>query len=827
MISDTVFHCRTAARLRLRVPTVLILSLAGIVPSACPQSGAKDGEWRTYGGDLGNTRYAPLDQIDKSNFNKLEVAWRFKTDSLGPRPEYQYEGTPLMVKGRLYVTAGSRRDVVCLDAGTGEMLWMHSENEGVRAQNAPRQLSGHGVAYWTDGKAERILYVTTGYRLISLDAKTGIPVTTFGTGGVVDLKQNDDQDMDLVTAPLGLHATPIVAKNVVIVGAALLDGNVPKSKTNVKGYVRGFDVRTGKRLWIFHTIPRPGEFGLDTWEKDSWSYTGNTGAWAQISVDEELNMAYLPIELPTGDSYGGHRPGAGLFGESIVAVDLQTGKRIWHYQLVHHGLWDMDIPCAPMLVDFILDGKVIKAVAQPTKQVYLYVFDRKTGKPIWPIEEKPVSQGDVPGEWYSPTQPIPSKPPPYGHQGVTVDDLIDFTPELRAEALRLLKNYVIGPMFTPPIVSKAEGPIAVVTSPGVQGGTNWPGGAYDPETHMLYAFSETTSQPRSLVKPDPRVSDFDYVSGRAGQAPTASARPMAGRGPTAPGADAPEGGPRGITVRGLPLLKPPYGVLSAINLDKGDIAWKIAHGETPDNIRNSPELKGLTIPRTGRPGLLGPLVTKTLVIIGEAGFFTTPGGARGAMLRAYDKATGRELGAIFMPAPQSGSPMTYMFNGRQYLVLAIGGGNYSAELVAYRVPTDNAAPAAITQAQAAAPLSPMPPVAAGGGPLYTKLQASRGRALYNQQCAICHGEGLEGVEMAPSLAGADFMDRWTGQTVGGLFERIRTTMPKEKPGSLSREAGTDITAYVLSVNQFPAGAAELPSDGAILNRIRIDAVKAR
>lgn len=798
----------------------VVFGLLGIILPAYSQSGAKDGEWRTYGGDLGNTRYAPLDQIDSSNFNKLEVAWRFRTDSLGPRPEYQYEGTPLMIKGKLYVTAGSRRAVVCLDAGTGELLWMHSENEGVRAENAPRQLSGRGVAYWTDGKAERILYVTTGYRLISLDAKTGIPVSTFGNGGAIDLKQNDDQQMDPATAPIGLHATPMVARNVVIVGAAMLDGHVPKSKSNVKGYVRGFDVRTGKRLWIFHTIPQPGEFGIDTWQKDSWSYTGNTGVWAQISVDEELGMAYLPVELPTGDAYGGHRPGAGLFGESIVAVDLETGKRIWHYQLVHHGLWDMDIPCAPMLVNFNLDGKVVKAVAQPTKQSYLYVFDRKTGKPIWPIEEKPVPQGDVPGEWYSPTQPIPSKPPAYGHQGVTIDDVIDFTPELRAEAIRILKDYRIGPLFTPPSVSRTEGPLGTVISPGSLGGTNWPGGAYDPETHLLYVFSQTTSQPQGLVKPDASVSDMNYVTGRVGQTP-ASPHAMGSRSAEiAAAAAGPDGGGRNMTVRGLPLLKPPYGTLAAINLDKGEIAWKIPHGETPDNIRNNPELQGLTIPRTGRPGLLGPLVTKSLVIIGEAGFFTNPDGARGAMLRAYDKATGRDAGAVFMPAPQSGSPMTYMLQDRQYLVLAISGGNYSGELVAYRLPLGDAAPTPATQTRA-----PTPRAAASSEPLYTAAQAARGRALYNQQCAVCHGQGLEGVEMAPPLAGGDFMDKWTGQTIGDLFERIRGTMPKNKPGSLSREASADITAYMLSVNRLPAGSTDLPSDTQTLGRIRIEAVK--
>jgi quinoprotein glucose dehydrogenase len=662
------------------------LFLAAVAPYASAQSGAQNGEWRSYGADTGNTRYSPLDLINAANFNKLEVAWRFRTDSLGPRPEYVFQSTPLMVKGRLYTTAGSRRDVVALDAGTGEMLWMHSEQEGVRGDNSPRPLSGHGVAYWTDGKEERILYVTPGYRLIALDAKTGQLAAGFGKNGVVDLKENDDQIMDLVTTPIGLHATPIVARNVVIVGAAFSASGVPKSMKNVKGYVRGFDVKTGKRLWIFHTIPQPGEYGLDTWEKGSAAYTGNAGVWAQISVDEELGIAYLPVELPTGDIYGGHRPGKGLFGETLVAVDLQTGKRIWHYQLVHHGIWDQDIPCAPILTDIVVDGKTVKAVAQPTKQSFLFVFDRVTGKPIWPINEMPVPQGDVPGEWYSPTQPIPTKPPAYDNQGVSVDKLIDFTPALRAEAVKLIAKYKVGPLYEPNIVSKPDGPIALIRSPGLQGGTNWPGGSYDPENHVVYVFSETVVSLSAVVPTgNSDVSDELYVSGRAGAAPAVPTSVYSTGGIPPSGGD--EGG-RSLTVRGLPLLKPPYGRITAIDLTKGDILWQIAHGETPDNIRNNPELKGLTIPRTGRPGLIGPLATKTLVICGEAGVFTTPSGARGAMLRAYDKATGKEVGAVYMPAPQSGSPMTYLLNGEQYLVLAISGANYSGELVAYKLPAN-------------------------------------------------------------------------------------------------------------------------------------------
>ncbi len=694
----------------------LFIFLAACVSAASSvvigQSGARNGEWPTYGGDLGHTRYAPLDQINAGNFSKLEVAWRFKTDNLGPLPEFQFEGTPLMVRGVLYSTAGSRRAAIAVDAGTGELLWTHSENEGKRGEAAPRQLSGRGLAYWTDGKEERILYVTPGYRLIALDARTGALVAGFGKGGVVDLKLENDQQIDLITGEVGYHSTPTVAKDVVIVGAAHRSGGVPRSKTNVKGYVRGFDVRTGRRLWIFHTIPSPGEFGNDTWEKDSWSYTGNTGSWGQISVDEELGLAYLPIEEPTGDYYGGFRPGNGLFGETLVAVDLRTGKRKWHFQLVHHGIWDNDIPCAPILADITINGKTIKAVAQPTKQAFLYVFNRETGEPIWPIVERPVEKGEVPGEWYAPTQPFPTKPPPYARQGSSIDDLIDFTPELRAEAIERVKKYKLGPLFTPPVLSKLEGPISTLTMSS--SATVWAGGSYDPENHNVYIFASNNMGSYSLVEnPDPRLSDMPYIQGTAltgarrtagsgsvaggGQRviapPPAAGAPAAGGGGAASAAPAePGGGGEGaggggaLNIRGLPIGKPPYGLIAAVNLDRGEIVWQVPHGETPDNIRNNPALKGLNIPRTGRGGIIGVLVTRTLVIAGEAGFGRTPSGARGAMFRAYDKNTGAEVGAVYIPAPQSGSPMTYMLNGKQYIVVAISGAGYPGELLAFRLP---------------------------------------------------------------------------------------------------------------------------------------------
>jgi quinoprotein glucose dehydrogenase len=685
-------------------PCLILIGLASMTLPAPAQYRPKSTEWPTYAADLAGTRYRPLDQIDASNFSDLEVAWRFKTDSIGNRPEYKLEGTPLMVNGVLYATAGSRRAAVALDAATGELLWVHGEHEGARGAAAPRQLSGRGLAYWSDGKEERILYVTPGYRLICLDAKTGAPVPSFGKGGAVDLKLEDDQTIqpDLTTGEIGLQSAPVVARDTVIVGASFREGMTPKSMRNNKGYVRGFDVRTGRRLWIFHTIPAKTEPGYDTWLNGSAEYTGNTGVWTQISVDEQLGLVYLPVESPTGDYYGGHRPGNNLYGESLVCVDLKTGRRKWHFQLVHHPLWDMDISSAPILADIVVGGRAIKAVAQPTKQGFLYVFDRETGKPVWPIEERPVETGSVPGEWYAPTQPFPTKPAAYSRNGVSKDDLIDFTPALRDQALTIVSKYKLGPVFTPPVESKADGPLATLTLGTAGGGTNWPGGSYDPETHIVYAFAcNACLTPIGLVRPpNKEFSDMNYVAGTAGQEVRARTGPGEGSGadsplppkaPAATAAGAGRGGGGGgygaLNVDGLPLIKPPYGTISAINLDTGELLWRIAHGETPDVIRNNAALKGRDIPRTGQQTYnIGTLVTKTLVIAGEGQVTTTEAHPRGAMLRAYDKASGKEVGAVYMPAPQSGSPMTYMLNGKQYIVVAVSGGPYSGEYIAFTLP---------------------------------------------------------------------------------------------------------------------------------------------
>ena len=668
---------RETCRFVVSVPLVVVIALVmalGAAPPAAAQHGARNGEWRHYGGDAGGTKYSPLDQIDRDNVADLEIVWRWKTDNFGPRLDFNYQATPLMIGGVLYTTAGRRRNVVAIDAGTGETLWMYRYDEGRRGQVAPlRASSGRGVAYWTDGQGdERIIHVTQGYRLVALDAKTGRPIPTFGADGVVDLYDNlyDGLDRPAVEdGQIGLNSPATVVGDVVVVGAALR-ATAP-AREFPAGFVRGFDVRTGERLWIFHTIPQPGEFGNDTWEDGSWSYTGNTGVWAPMSADEELGYVYLPVETPTNDLYGGHRPGDNLFAESLVCLDARTGERIWHFQLIHHGVWDYDIPTAPTLIDLDVGGRVVKAVAQITKQAFTYVFDRVTGEPLWPIEERPVPQSNVPGEQTAATQPFPTRPPAFDRQGVSPDDFLDFTAEIAAEARRIGSEYRQGPLYTPPILAGQDGFRGLLMLPHMTGGANWQGGAVDAETGILYVASITNPTIAGLVN-DPARSTMDYVFG------VGRPRRAAGQAPQGCG----EIGPLG-----LPLVKPPWGRITAIDLNAGDLLWTVANGDTPDCVKNHPALSGLDIPRTGKPERSGILVTKTLLFAGEgSGLMATPTWAGGPMFYAYDKQTGDIVWEYELPRNQSGVPMTYLLDGKQYIALAIGARGQPAELVAFALP---------------------------------------------------------------------------------------------------------------------------------------------
>ena len=711
------------------------------------QAGARNGEWPHWGADLGNSKYSPLDQINRDNVKNLRVVWRWKVDNFGPRPQNNLEATPLMIGGVLYTTAGTRPSVAALDAATGETLWTYRFDEGARGDMAPRSVS-RGVEYWSDGTQQRIIYITRGYRMISLDAKTGLPDPAFGSQGVVDLYEDFDQPTPK-DGTISSTSPAVVVNNVVVVGAALQAGTAPRSKENTKGYVRGYDVRSGKRLWTFHTIPHPGEFGNDTWLNDSWAYTGNTAVWSPFSADEELGYVYLPVESPTGDFYGGHRPGNNLFAGSLVALDAKTGKRIWHHQLVHHDIWDYDMASPPNLINITVNGKPIRAVALVTKHSYLFAFDRVTGAPVWPIEERPAPPGDTPGEWYPPTQPHPTKPAPFDHQGVQEKDLIDFTPELNAEAREIMKQYRFGPLFTPPSV-RADGVLGTLQVPGNQGSALWQGAAWDPETNMLYVPSVSNMSVQAL-QPGGTRSDMTYIGGAGGGGEVAqggraggpgAAAPAGGRaagpasqaGPTSAGPAGPGGpqvpspaargggggqggsaasagvsiapigpqfgrgtgpinlgpgvsrGPWGIGPQGLPLVKPPYGRITAYNMNSGEIVWQVANGDTYEWIKNHPALKGLSIPRTGRADEGGIVVTKTLMFAGQGCGLFRSGSGGSQMFYAYDKATGVVLHEMELPGGTCGNPMTYAINGKQFIAVSVGSRTTTAEIVALALP---------------------------------------------------------------------------------------------------------------------------------------------
>ena len=629
---------------------ILLTSLivAASISTARLQRAEMTGDWRYYAGDAGSMKYSALDQINPANVKELRVAWRWTSPDnavAAAHPELMpgsYEDTPLMVDGVLYTITGLGV-IVAIDPATGKTLWQHDPESWKNGRPPNLGLEHRGLAYWTDGTIARIMSGTHDAYLVSIDARTGTPDRAFGVNGRVDVMEG--LPYAVRTRNYAISSAPIVVRNVVIHGANISDG--AQNKEAPRGDVNGFDVRTGKRLWTFHSVPRPGEVGNETWENDSWAYTGNTNVWSMISADDSLGYVYLPFGTPTNDYYGGDRKGNGLFGESLVCLDATTGRRVWHFQAVHHGLWDYDFPAAPILGNATVNGRRIPIVAQVSKQAFVYVFDRRTGEPVWPIEERPVPQSSVPGEQTSKTQPFPTRPPAFDRQGLTDDDVIDFTPELKARALEILKPYDRGPLFTPP---SERGSIQL---PGNGGGANWPGAAFDPETGRLYVPSATSPFLVRLIKPDSAISNLRYRNG-------SSALP---------------------TIDGLRLVKPPYSRITAYDLNAGTIAWQIPLGDGP---RNHPLLKDLGLGPLGS-GRGTVLLTKTLLFVGARGGDRGGESPEPPALLALDKLTGQTIWSGTLPTGPVAAPMTFENNGVQHVVIAVGGGQ-SSELVAFALP---------------------------------------------------------------------------------------------------------------------------------------------
>ena len=654
----------------MRVLLLVCACLAWSAP-ANAQHGATDGEWPTYGGDLGSTKYSPLDQIDAANFDDLEIAWRWQSadgaldlDALRERQPTvsprNFKATPLMVGGVLYTTTAMHQ-VAAIDAGTGETLWVHDPqaylgNPSPHA-NVGLAFNSRGLAYWTDGDEARVLWGTNEAFLHAVDARTGEAIPTFGVNGRVDLMEGIPRAVRGTAdfrgnAWIGVASPPIVARDVVVTPTVISDFHLTKEAP--PGWVKGVDVRTGDVLWTFRTVPQADDFGADTWLNESWRYSGNSNVWSIMSADAELGYVYLPTGTATNDYYGGHRLGDNLFAESLVAVDIETGQRMWHFQFVHHGLWDYDTASAPNLVDVTVDGRSIGAVAQVTKQGFAYVFDRVTGEPVWPIEERPVPPATMPGDVASPTQPFPTKPPPFEYQGVSIDDLVDFTPEIRAMAVEAVRDFNLGPLYTPPSLPVEGGTHGTLQRPRIDGGANWQGAGVDPETGLLYVPSENGVSMMSYVTPEPHEGNTRYVVARLG-----------GAYPQMP--------------RGLPLLKPPYSRITAIDLNTGDHAWMQPNGDG-DRLRNHPMLRDLDLPPLGGEGRGGPFVTRTLLVSA----LTAGGTGGGPRLVARDKAHGAIVGSVDLPAGAIGTPMTYMHAGRQYIALTVGGD--IPELIALALP---------------------------------------------------------------------------------------------------------------------------------------------
>ena len=630
---------------------VVVLSLEAVLSHADEH---ENYDWAHYGNDPGHSKYAPLEQINKNNVHELEVHWNWASidnQSVVERPQFVpsgFKATPISKNGVLYVSTPLGH-IAAIDARTGEEKWTFSTNTWEHGRPANNGFNHRGVTFWDkptpDGFEPRIIMSTANAFLWSIDADTGEPDDSFGTNGKTDLTEGLGRDVDRSMIAHSA-AVPIVG-DTVIIGSVVYDQPMfdmtPEELTDLPpGHVRGFDLHTGEQKWIFHTIPQSGEFGNETWLDDSWAVTGATNVWTMISADAELGYVYLPVGNPGNDFYGGQRLGDNLFGTSLVALNASTGERVWHYQIVHHELWDYDPPAAPTMVDISIGGRQVKAVAMVTKQAFVYVFDRLTGEPIWPIEERPVPPSAVPGERAALTQPFPTKPPAFDLQGISDATLIDFTPELRQEALQIIEEFDYGGLYTPPSLN------GTVTLPGWTGGAEWSGAAYDPETSMYYIPSVTSPIVIQLEENNPSDTQFAYQRG--------GVRTISGP-------------------QGLPLTKPPYGRISALNLNTAEYDWVRPNGE---GIRQ--QIIGLGIEDPGPVGvpIVAPLmVTKTLL------FQAITDGV--PLLRAMDKATGETIAEIELPGIPQGAPMTYMLDGKQFIAIACGGGS-DARLISLALP---------------------------------------------------------------------------------------------------------------------------------------------
>jgi quinoprotein glucose dehydrogenase len=628
----------------------MILGLSLVGSNALAQQGVQDGQWPSYGGDTGSTKYAALEQINGDNFADLEISWAW--DSIDAELDLEalteinpairinnMQGTPLMIDGVLYMVTALHQ-VAAIDAASGETLWQYNPESYLNgAPMNPIGYHARGLAWWEGDGKRRVIVSTHDAFVLALDAETGQPDPAFA-GGRIDLTHGipratrDDLDWR-GGQPLAVVSPPIVIGDILV--TSQITSNRPRYKERPPLFIRGYHLPEGDLAWTFHTIPQEGEFGVETWGEQSWRRAGNTGVWSMMSADPELGLVYLPIEAATNDFYGGHRPGDNLFSQSLVALNAETGERAWHFQMIHHGIWDYDPPAAPNLMDITVNGRDIKAVAQVTKQGFTYVFDRETGEPVWPIPEQPVPPALLPGEVASPTQPIPSKPPAFEKQGMRIDDLIDFTPQLRAEAEEILSDYTWGPLFTAPTATDRGGNRGTILRPGTGGGANWSGASHDPETGMLYIPSADSMTVPVIVTLDEDDSNFDYVRISLGGV----------RGP-----------------QGLPLLKPPYSTITAIDMNRGEIAWRLPNGDGDADVENHPALAGLDLPPLGGGGRHPILVTKTLLVHAQQR-------GDGYVLLARDKQTGAELAMIDMPGRPRGAPMTYEWQGRQYIAISV------------------------------------------------------------------------------------------------------------------------------------------------------------